>query len=74
MDENAPIPYDGPEDGPYDPNDDAAVDRFFHYAISRGPRERTAGVASVRLDIADDVLESFKRMTLNTGKNTSTMC
>jgi len=28
--EDAPIPYDAndPDDGPYDPNDDAAVDRF----------------------------------------------
>jgi hypothetical protein len=28
--EDAPIPYDAndPGDGPYDPNDDAAVDRF----------------------------------------------
>jgi hypothetical protein len=30
-DSNAPIPYD-PEDGPYDPNDDAAVDAFFDKA------------------------------------------
>ena len=27
-DSDAPIPYD-PEDGPYDPNDDAAVDAYF---------------------------------------------
>ena len=29
--EDAPIPYDpsDPDDGPYDPNDDAAVDAFF---------------------------------------------
>ena len=27
---DAPVPYDAndPDDGPYDPNDDAAVDRF----------------------------------------------
>jgi len=30
-DSDAPIPYD-PEDGPYDPNDDAAVDAFFDKA------------------------------------------
>jgi hypothetical protein len=29
--EDAPIPYD-PEDGPYDPNDDAAVDAYFDKA------------------------------------------
>jgi len=28
---DAPIPYD-PEDGPYDPNDDAAVDAYFDKA------------------------------------------
>lgn len=28
--ENTPVPYDAndPDDGPYDPNDDEAVDRF----------------------------------------------
>jgi hypothetical protein len=30
-DSDAPIPYD-PEDGPYDPNDDAAVDAYFKEA------------------------------------------
>ena len=29
--EDAPIPYD-PEDGPYDPNDDAAVDAYWDKA------------------------------------------
>ena len=29
--DDAPIPYD-PEDGPYDPNDDAAVDAYFDKA------------------------------------------
>lgn len=35
--EDAPIPYD-PEDGPYDPNDAAAVDAYWksHDAIYRG--------------------------------------
>ncbi len=32
----APIPYD-PEDGPYDPNDEAAVEAYFATAIVRGP-------------------------------------
>jgi len=31
---DAPIPYD-PEDGPYDPNDDAAVDAYWNQAIIR---------------------------------------
>jgi hypothetical protein len=33
-DSDAPIPYDAndPDDGPYDPNDDAAVDAFFDKA------------------------------------------
>jgi len=30
-DSDAPIPYD-PEDGPYDPNDEAAVDAYFDQA------------------------------------------
>ena len=30
-DSDAPIPYD-PEDGPYDPNDEAAVDAYFDKA------------------------------------------
>ena len=32
--EDAPIPYDAndPDDGPYDPNDDEAVDAFFDKA------------------------------------------
>src|SRR5271156_3236021 len=39
IDEDAPIPYDAndPNDGPYDPNDDAAVEAFFAQAtIWRG--------------------------------------
>jgi hypothetical protein len=33
-DSDAPIPYDAndPDDGPYDPNDDAAVEAFFKQA------------------------------------------
>lgn len=58
-DSNAPIPYDGPEDGPYDPNDDAAVARFFEQAISRGPKQRANGTGRLRIDLADDVLEYF---------------
>jgi uncharacterized protein (DUF4415 family) len=35
----APIPYD-PSDGPYDPNDPKAVDRFFAAATRRRPGQR----------------------------------
>ena len=58
------IPYD-PEDGPYDPNDDAAVDAFWDEAIIiRGPGQRgpqkmpTKQLVSLRL--SRDVLEYFK--------------
>jgi uncharacterized protein (DUF4415 family) len=35
----APIPYD-PSEGPYDPNDPKAVDKFFAAAIRRRPGQR----------------------------------
>jgi uncharacterized protein (DUF4415 family) len=35
----APIPYE-PSDGPYDPNDPEAVDRFFAAATRRRPGQR----------------------------------
>jgi hypothetical protein len=35
----APIPYD-PSDGPYDPNDAKAVDKFFAAATRRRPGQR----------------------------------
>ena len=49
MDE--PIPYDAndPDDGPYDPNDDAAVDRFLteanlvHPAPHKAPASKAVG-------------------------------
>ena len=47
MDE--PIPYDAndPDDGPYDPNDDAAVDRFLAESnrIHPAPTEKDRKVA-----------------------------
>ena len=58
-DSNATIPYDGPEDGPYDPNDYAALARFFEQAISRGPIQRANGTGRIRIDLADFVLEYF---------------
>jgi uncharacterized protein (DUF4415 family) len=58
------IPYD-PEDGPYDPNDDAAVDAYWDRAIitrGRGQRgaqkEPTKQLVSLRL--SPEVLEHFK--------------
>jgi uncharacterized protein (DUF4415 family) len=58
------IPYD-PEDGPYDPNDDAAVDAYWDRAIitrgrgQRGPqKEPTKQLVSLRLSA--EVLEHFK--------------
>ena len=40
--EDAPIPYDAndPDDGPYDPNDDEAVDRFLTEANRVYPEEQ----------------------------------
>jgi hypothetical protein len=46
---DAPVPYDAndPDDGPYDPNDDAAVDRFLTEAnrIHPVPRSKERKVA-----------------------------
>ena len=46
---DAPVPYDAsdPDDGPYDPNDDAAVDRFLTEAnrihpVPMGKKRRVA--------------------------------
>jgi hypothetical protein len=47
---DAPVPYDAndPDDGPYDPNDDAAVDRFLTDAnrIHQVPSEKNRKVAT----------------------------
>jgi uncharacterized protein (DUF4415 family) len=63
-DSNAPIPYD-PEDGPYDPNDAAAVDAYWARAIitvgpgKRGPQKaQTKQLVSLRL--SKEVLDHFK--------------
>lgn len=63
-DGDAPIPYD-PEDGPYDPNDDAAVDAYWDQAIIvRGPGQRgpqkTPTKQLVSLRLSPEVLEHFK--------------
>jgi hypothetical protein len=49
---DAPVPYDAsdPDDGPYDPNDDAAVDRFLTEAnrvhSAPGSKDRKVAKAS----------------------------
>jgi uncharacterized protein (DUF4415 family) len=63
-DANTPIPYD-PEDGPYDPNDEEAAEKYLSEAIIvRGPGQRgpqkspTKQLVSLRL--SQEVLEYFK--------------
>ena len=62
-DSNAPIPYD-PEDGPYDPNDDAAVDAYWAQAIIRRPGQRgpqkTPTKKQVSLRLSPEVIAHFK--------------
>jgi len=61
--EDAPIPYD-PEDGPYDPNDDAAVEAYWAQATilrpgQRGPQKSpTKKLVSLRL--SPEVIAHFK--------------
>ena len=68
---DAPIPYDhnDPDDGPYDPNDDAAVDAYWDKAeaegrVIRGPGKRgpqkspTKQLVSLRL--SKEVLDYFR--------------
>jgi uncharacterized protein (DUF4415 family) len=62
--DDAPIPYD-PEDGPYDPNDEAAVDAYWDAAIitqglgKRGP-QKAPPKQLVSLRISREVLEHFR--------------
>jgi len=61
---DAPIPYD-PEDGPYDPNDEAAVNAYWDAAIiTRGPGKRGPQKAPpkqlVSLRLSKDVLDHFR--------------
>jgi hypothetical protein len=44
IEEDLPIPYDAndPDDGPYDPNDDEAVDRFLTEANLVHPAPKAA--------------------------------
>lgn len=66
-----PIPYD-PEDGPYDPNDDAAVDAYWAGATilrpsHRGP-QKTPTKKQVSLRLSPEVVAHFKA----TGKGWQT--
>lgn len=60
---DAPIPYD-PEDGPYDPNNDEAVDQYWNHARiryrgQRGPQKSpTKEMISIRL--SREVLDYFR--------------
>lgn len=61
--EDAPIPYD-PEDGPYDPNDDAAVDAYWAKATilrpgQRGP-QKSPTKKQVSLRLSPEVIAHFK--------------
>lgn len=64
-DANAPIPYD-PEDGPYDPNDDAAVDAYWDQAIvtypgKRGP-QKTPTKRLISLRLSQEVVDYYKSL------------
>ncbi|MGB7190255.1 MAG: BrnA antitoxin family protein [Acidobacteriaceae bacterium] len=58
-----PIPYD-PEDGPYDPNDDAAVEAYWAQATITRPNHRGPQKAPVKkqvsLRLSPEVLAHFK--------------
>ena len=54
-DSDAPIPYD-PEDGPYDPNDDAAVEAYW----KAGPILRPNLRETVTLSLYKDALDRFR--------------
>jgi uncharacterized protein (DUF4415 family) len=70
-DSNAPIPYDpkDPDDGPYDPNDDAAVAAYWEEGrrlglVTVGPGKRGPQKAHtkqlVSLRLSKEVLDHFK--------------
>ena len=64
---DAPIPYE-PDDGPYDPNDDAAVDAYWNDAtiiyrgkvIQKGKHEREAELQPVTLNLSPTVIDCFR--------------
>jgi uncharacterized protein (DUF4415 family) len=59
------IPYE-PEDGPYDPNNEEAVEEFFTQATIRRPGQRGAQKSPtkqlVSLRLSQEVLAHFKAM------------
>jgi uncharacterized protein (DUF4415 family) len=64
---DAPIPYD-PEDGPYDPNDDAAVEAYWKNAtiiyrgkvIQKGKSGPEANLQPVTLNLSPAVVDCFR--------------
>ena len=63
-DANAPIPYD-PEDGPYDPNNDAAVEAHWKAGtIVRRPGQRGPQKAPTKeritIRLSQDIVEHFR--------------
>jgi len=66
-DSDAPIPYD-PEDGPYDPNDDAAVEAYWKDAsiiyqgkvIQKGKHEQESELQPVTLNLSPTVIDCFR--------------
>ena len=62
-DVEAPIPYD-PEDGPYDPNDVAATERYLREAVvqyrgRRGP-QKSATKEMISIRLSREVLDYFR--------------
>jgi len=63
-DSDTPIPYE-PEDGPYDPNDEEATEKYLSEAIitrgtgQRGP-QKTPTKQLVSLRLSPEVLDYFK--------------
>jgi uncharacterized protein (DUF4415 family) len=61
--DDAPIPFD-PEDGPYDPNDDAATEAWLSQAVIRKPGQRGPGKAPkkrlVSLRLSPEVVDHYR--------------
>jgi uncharacterized protein (DUF4415 family) len=59
------IPYD-PEDGPYDPNDEAATEAFFANAIITRPNQRgpqkTPTKRLISLRLSQEVVDHYKSL------------
>lgn len=63
-DADAPIPY-SPDDGPYDPNSDTAVEDYWKTAsVSRGPGQRGPQKAPTKqritIRLSHDIVEHFR--------------